>query len=120
MAGVGPRGGWIGRDRHRRRSQADPDGELTGAVNLLVVTTAHRGGEAARRERPCARRVSGAERRADDLLMAILPIAGMVREGAVARRRRPSNRARALALRLMDENGLGAGPTAADPAAGRN
>jgi PAS domain-containing protein len=98
----------------------DPDGELTGAVNLLVVTAAHRGGEAARRERPCARRVGGAGRRADDLLMAILPIAGMVGEGAVARRRPPSGLARALALRLMDENGLDAGPTAAEPAAGRN
>ena len=97
-----------------------PAGELTGAVNLLVVTAAHRGGEAARRERPYARRVSGAGRRADDLLMAILPIADMVREGAVARRRPPSDRARALALRLMDENGLDAGPTAAEPAAGRN
>ena len=98
----------------------DPAGELTGAVNLLVIATEYRGSEAARRGRPYDRRVSKAERRTSDLLMAILPIAGMVREGAVVRRRQPSDRARALALRLMDENGLSSVPTAADPAAGWN
>jgi PAS domain S-box-containing protein len=99
----------------------DPDGELTGAVNLLVDITEHRSGEAARRGRRYARLWrKEAEHHANNLLMAILPIAAMVREGAVVRRRQPSGRARALALRLMDENGLSSVPTAADPAAGWN
>ena len=58
------------------------------------------------------------ERRANDLLMAILPIAGMVREDrAVPRPRPPKGRAQALAVRLMDESGFGDGPTYRRPSA---
>jgi PAS domain-containing protein len=90
----------------------DPDGELTGAVNLLVDTTEHRSGEAARRGRRYARLWrKEAEHHANNLLMAILPIAARIGEEAVQPRRQPQGRARALALRIMDENGLGSEPT---------
>ena len=90
----------------------DPDGELTGAVNLLVEISEGRGGEATRHRRSHARLLrKKAERRASNLLMAILPIAGMMREDKAVPRGRPKGRARALALRLMDESGLGDGPT---------
>ena len=89
----------------------DPDGELTGAVNLLVEISEGRG-EATRHRRSHARLLrKKAERRASNLLMAILPIAGMMREDKAVPRGRPKGRARALALRLMDESGLGDGPT---------
>ena len=90
----------------------DADGELLGGVNLLVDISEGWGGDAARHRRPHAlllRRET--ECRASNLLMAILPIAGMMQEYLAVPRRRPMGRARALALRLMDESGLGDGPT---------
>ena len=95
----------------------DPDGELIGAVNLLVELSEGQGDEAVRHKQPPARLLrKETERRANDLLMAILPIAGMVREDtAVPRRRPPKGRARALALQLMDESGLGDSPTCCRP-----
>ena len=42
--------------------------------------------------------------------MAILPIAGTMQEYPAVPHRRPKGRARALALRLMDQSGLGDGP----------
>ena len=94
----------------------DPDGELIGAVNLLLDVSEGWGDEAARHRRPPARLLhEETERRANNLLMAILPIAGMVREDTAAPRRPPKGRARALALRLMDESGLGNGPDPQPP-----
>jgi hypothetical protein len=85
---------------------------LIGAVNLLVEISEHQGGEATRHMRPHARLSrKKAERRAGNLLMATLPIAGMMWEDKAVPRRRPKGRARALALRLMDESGLGDGPS---------
>lgn len=90
----------------------DPDGELIGAVNLLVDIREGRGDEAACHRRLPARMLrKEIERRASNLLMAILPIAGMVRDDMAVPHRSSTGRARALALRLMDEIGLGNGPT---------
>jgi hypothetical protein len=89
----------------------DHDGELIGAVNLLVAISEGRDSEAARRGRLYAQRVrKEAERRASNLLMAILPIASRLHEDMAVPRRHPRGRARALALQLMDENGLGTEP----------
>ena len=44
-----------------------------------------------------------AERRESNLLMAILPFAGMIRENESTPRRRSEGHAQALALRLMNE-----------------
>ena len=84
----------------------DADGELIGAVNMLMDISERRGGEAARHLRPYTRPWrKEAERRANNLLMAILPIAGMIRENELTPRRRSEGHAQALALRLMNEIG---------------
>jgi PAS domain S-box-containing protein len=88
----------------------DANGELLGGVNLLVDISEVRGGDAVRHRRPHARLLRReTERRASNLLMAILPIAGIMQEYPAVPHRRPSASARALALRLMDESGLGDG-----------
>ena len=91
----------------------DADGKLIGAVNMLVDISESRGSAAARHRRSYARLWrKEAERRASNLLMAILPIAGMMpEEDKAVPRRPPYGRARALALQLMDESALSAGPT---------
>ena len=82
----------------------DADGELIGAVNMLVDSSERRGGEVARHLRPYARPWrKEAERRESNLLMAILPFAGMIRENESTPRRRSEGHAQALALRLMNE-----------------
>ena len=92
----------------------DPDGELIGAVNLLVEISEGQGDEAACHKQLPARMLrKETERRANNLLMAILPIAGMVRDDMAVPHRSSTGRARALALQLMDESGLGIAPPAA-------
>ena len=84
----------------------DAEGELIGAVNMLVDSSERRGGEAARHLRPSARPWrKEAERRESNLLMAILPFAGMIRENKSTPRRRSEGHAQALAFRLMNEIG---------------
>lgn len=87
----------------------DADGELLGGVNLLVDIREAQGGEAAARHgRPCARSWRReTEHRASNLLMALLPLASTVRECPTVPHRQPRGRARALALQLMNETGLG-------------
>ena len=89
----------------------DLDGELLGAVNLLMAVSDDRDSEVVRRRGPDPRRMHReAEHRANNLLMAILPIASRLREHTASPRRHPSGRARALALQLMEENGFGTEP----------
>lgn len=85
----------------------DADGELIGAVNMLVDSGERRGGEVARILRPYARPWrKEAERRESNLLMAILPFAGMIRENESMPRWPSKGHAQALALRLMNEIGF--------------
>ena len=84
----------------------DADGKLIGAINMLVDSSERRSGDAVRHLPPYTRPSrKGDERRANNLLMAILPIAGMIRENESTPRRRSEGHAQALALRLMNEIG---------------
>ena len=61
--------------RHTRRRCATLTAKLIGAINMLVDSSERRGGEAARHLRPYTRPSrKEAERRENNLLMAILPI----------------------------------------------
>ena len=89
----------------------DPDGELTGAINMLADMTACRGDEVVRRGQGSTRLMAKeAECRANNLLMSILPIAGMVRADTAIRLKRSKGRAQAIALLLMEESSIGTGP----------
>ena len=89
----------------------DPDGELLGAVNLLMAISDDCNSEVARRGGPSPQWVRReAEHRANNLLLAILPIASRLRADTAVPRRHPSGRARALALQLMEESGFGIEP----------
>jgi hypothetical protein len=89
----------------------DPDGELLGAVNLLMAISDDSVSEDVRRGRSYPQQAhTEAKHRANNLLMAILPLASRLREDTAVPRRHPNSRARALALRLMEENGFGTGP----------
>ena len=98
----------------------DPDGELLGAVNLLMAISDDSVSEDVRRGGPYPQQAhTEAKHRANNLLMAILPLASRLREDTAVPRRHPSSCARALALQLMEENGFGGTGPACSRQAGR-
>ena len=89
----------------------DRSGELIGAINLLVAIIDHREYKSVRRRPLDAYRArKKAECHANNLLMAILPIANELREDGAVLRRHPKGLVEALALRLVDESGLDTWP----------
>jgi hypothetical protein len=87
-----------------------PDGQLIGGVNMLIALSEPWRGRAVWHGRLPERRVRNEiERRASNLLMAILPAVSTILRDAAVSRRRPSCWSRLLAHRLMEDSGFGNG-----------
>ena len=91
---------------------AIPMASSSGLVNLLVDIREGRGNEAACHRRLPARMLrKEIERRASNLLMAILPIAGMVRDDMAVPHRSSTGRARGAGAPAHGRDRAGNGPT---------
>jgi PAS fold len=85
----------------------DRGGDLIGAINLLVTIRDHCNYKSVRHRPLDAQQArKKAECQANNLLMAVLPVASMLHEDGAVLRRHPKGLVEALALRLVDESGL--------------